>query len=486
MSPNVNVLPGKASISILSSGVLTVRVLLESSLTIPEYQRPYKWTTRHISQLLADIALHKDKQKYRLGTVVFHRSVDEKNSEKVNRNIVDGQQRILSLMLVIHALMNERVGDKPNPISRQDLLDALKSLKEKMNDPEFSNSISRSNLHNNYLAVSRIVSRAEFTEDLVDFLLNKCELVFFELNDIAEAFQFFDSQNARGKDLEPHDLLKAYHLREFTEEDEHLKAEAVSHWESCDTQQLTKLFANYLFRIRNWSRGESARYFGKEHIHLFKGVNINRIDRYPYVEQLRMAHHFVDDYNQHYQRRVDRNRLAFPFHLDQIIINGQRFFEMISHYHQEVVKFHHLFNPGRDDAPGTTRLLICAPSGFASDILKALDTYESKNRRGDLYVRSMFDCLLIAYLDKFGETELSSAVEKTFIWAYSLRLKMTAVQLASMDNYVLENNMFVLIKEATQPADFFAVELPVLQEGNVKASKMGQITKIYKEMRYCE
>ena len=32
------------------------------------------------------------------------------------------------------------------------------------------------------------------------------------LQDISEAFQFFDSQNARGKDLEPHDLLKAYHL----------------------------------------------------------------------------------------------------------------------------------------------------------------------------------------------------------------------------------------------------------------------------------
>lgn len=33
--------------------------------------------------------------------------------------------------------------------------------------------------------------------------------------DISEAFQFFDSQNARGKALYPHDLLKAYHLREM-------------------------------------------------------------------------------------------------------------------------------------------------------------------------------------------------------------------------------------------------------------------------------
>jgi hypothetical protein len=32
-----------------------------------------------------------------------------------------------------------------------------------------------------------------------------------------EAFQFFDSQNTRGKSLEPHDLLKSYHLREMTD-----------------------------------------------------------------------------------------------------------------------------------------------------------------------------------------------------------------------------------------------------------------------------
>lgn len=80
--------------------------------------------------------------------------------------------------------------------------------------------------------------------------------------------------------------------------------------------------------------------------------------------------------------------------------------------------------------------------------------------------------------------EISRAVEKVFIWAYSLRLKMQVVQLASMDNYVLENNLFLLIKEATQPADFLGVELSVLPK--VKASKVAAIKKLFKEMRYCE
>ncbi|TMU14886.1 DUF262 domain-containing protein [Halomonas sp. ATBC28] len=472
--------------SSLKKGVLTVRQLLEdSSLAIPEYQRPYKWTTSNINQLFADIALHKDKSAYRLGTVVFHRAPDGIDPRKINRNIVDGQQRTLSLMLAVRALINERIGsDKRNSISRKDLEKTLHTMGENMIDPVFNNLISQKNLHTNYLAVSRIVLRAEFTEELIDFLLNKCELVFFELKDISEAFQFFDSQNARGRDLEPHDLLKAFHLREFTAGEEHLKAEVVSHWESSDTKKLANLFANYLFRIRNWSRGASARYFGKEDTHLFKGVNIDRIDRYPYVEQLRMTHYGVDDYNEHHHRRMDGSRLAFPFHLDQTIINGRRFFEMIGHYQNEIVNYQHTFAvlDTKNDSLSKQKLLDL--DGYASSIFETIDDYRARRRTGDVYVRSMFDCLLICYIDKFGMVEVSRAVEKAFIWAYSLRLKMQVLQLASMDNYVLQNNMFLLIREATQPTDFLSVELPVLQ--NIAAKRVEEIETLFQEMRYCE
>lgn len=54
-------------------------------------------------------------------------------------------------------------------------------------------------------------------------------------------------------------------------------------------------------------------------------MNIDRTDRYPFVEQLRMTHYFVDSYNRHDHRKMDDNRIAFPFHLDQMIINGRRF-----------------------------------------------------------------------------------------------------------------------------------------------------------------
>ena len=83
---------GKSDIGSASGGILTVRELLSNQhLAIPDYQRPYKWTTQHVNQLLGDVANHRNKSAYRLGTVVFHEEKGENNEGK--KNIVDGQQR---------------------------------------------------------------------------------------------------------------------------------------------------------------------------------------------------------------------------------------------------------------------------------------------------------------------------------------------------------------------------------------------------------
>lgn len=453
----------------LTKQILCVRELLsDPGLEIPQYQRPYKWTGRNIQQLFTDIATHRDKSAYRLGTIVFHKDGERKN-------IVDGQQRTISLLLAARALIHLRLSN----LERKDLKQQLAALGQVMVKPKFKSEVSKTNIHSNYLEICRIISRSDFTESLIDFLLNKCQVVTFELNDVSEAFQFFDSQNARGRDLEPHDLLKAYHLREFTDGDEELKARTVATWENSETEELASLFSQYLYRIRNWSKGASARYFGKEDTPLFKGVNLTSIGRYPYVEQLRMAHHFVDHYNQQYERKIDGRHLIFPFHLDQIIINGRRFFEMTAHY-QGMVKHIEKDIRGKGSFVENEKL-----DGFAKRIMQTINDYEGMNRTGDRYVRTIFNCLVIYYIDKFGNAEISRAIEKIFIWSYSLRLNMENVQLASMDKHVLERgNLFQLIKESTRPSDFINCELPVIRENRSK--KAAEIEALFRAMRYYE
>lgn len=72
---------------------------------IPTYQRNYAWQKKHCEQLLEDVlAVSKEASKYHfLGTITYilHNNTQQFGNEYV---IIDGQQRITSLMLLLKAL----------------------------------------------------------------------------------------------------------------------------------------------------------------------------------------------------------------------------------------------------------------------------------------------------------------------------------------------------------------------------------------------
>ena len=449
---------------IVHGDIISVKGLLsDSSLTIPTYQRPYKWSVENASLLLNDVMTHTDPERsYRLGTLVLH-------EEQKKRNIVDGQQRTITLLLIIRAL-KQRI----NELENSELGAELEHLNEKLIDPDFSSDVSKSNIQQNYQAIARIVSRPSFTEKHIDFLLNRCEFARFNLTYLSEAFQFFDSKNSRGRDLEPHDLLKAFHLREFHNSEEHLKLKAVEHWENTNTSELSKLFALYLFRIRKWSNGASARKFSKNDIGEFKGVNLNKNLDFPFTKQLMITDRFVISYNHGYEREIDKQEMQYPFQIDGTIINGSRFFEMTAHY---LKVQSNLSNQFKDEIHHHERQM------FATRILKAINTYSGRKRTGDRYVRALFDCLLMYYIDKYGNHQLSKAIEQCFIWAYSLRLRQHSVRLASVDRHAIEKPYpFKLINESTQPDVFLNLTLPVVPK--IRSQKTDKIDKLFREMNY--
>ncbi|WP_455566821.1 DUF7834 domain-containing protein [Proteus terrae] len=94
----------------------------------------------------------------------------------------------------------------------------------------------------------------------------------------------------------------------------------------------------------------------------------------------------------------------------------------------------------------------------------------------------MFNCLLLYYYDKFGIEQISEAIEKIFIWAYSLRLNYQVLPLASMDNYVLKKNLFKLLRNSIEPTEFLQFYLPIVEKNY--SSKTNSIEALFKKMRY--
>ena len=392
----------------VSYQVKKTRMLLEQRLAIPSYQRPYKWQQKHVNQLIDDVLTHQNKQSYRLGTVVLHRD-KLKPAYEGELDIVDGQQRLLTLTLLCSVL--DQSGEFSTPLLEQ----------------SFASRTSINNLeHNAKVIENRLVGLNDNErKSLLHFVCNKCELIEVTLDDLSEAFQFFDSQNARGKALAPHDLLKAYHLREMMDATE--QAERLHHvslWEQGvspddESANLHLIMGEYLFRLRRWLDGDYGVQFSRHNLEVFKGVNLSTSD-YHYLQSLLALDFAVEHYNNDPIRKWDKQNKPYPFQVNQLIINGKRFFEYIQHYKS----LHHTLFEG-DNA-------------LLGNFLKKHTRYAGSSRKGDMYIKNLFMCAVMAYYDKFGDKELIQAATICFCWSYYLRLQYQKIGMDSVDGHARE------------------------------------------------
>jgi hypothetical protein len=413
---------------IIANQVQTVAELLNQSLFIPTYQRPYKWQAKHVNQLIDDILNHRTKSCYRLGTVVLHKeskAIDAQNKkDESDYAVVDGQQRLLTLTLLCAVL------DEDN-----------QNFNAKLLEQTFTSTLSIENLqHNAKVIERRLASLAKKDkQELLKFVLDKCELIEVTLDSLSEAFQFFDSQNARGKALAPYDLLKAYHLREMMDSTE--QAERLHHvglWEhgvapDDNSTNLHSIMGAFLFRLRRWIDGDYGIQFSRHNIEVFKGINLANAD-YAYVETMLALDYAVQSYNADSVRQWDKQQKGYPFQVDQVMINGQRFFEYIQHY---IAMHHRLFG---------------AENALLKSFVKQHTHYKGSGRKGDSYVKNLFMCAVMHYYDKFGEIELQKAAEICFFWSYRLRLELQKIGMDSIDNHARHSRgLFRLICKAIHP-----------------------------------
>jgi uncharacterized protein with ParB-like and HNH nuclease domain len=415
---------------------LTGNSIHNVDLLIPEYQRPYKWTSKNVLQLLEDIidAKNASKETYRVGTLILHQSEFnlENGQKKSVYNIVDGQQRTITFSLLLRLLSSSfQIAFLDNEI--------------------WNNAHTTRNIKTNYRTLERRLDNLEDEKEknaLCDFIRNNCELIVVITNDISEAFQFFDSQNARGKKLYPHDLLKAYHLREMSEMDESNTEKTVKIWEDLDQKKLAGLFSDYLYRIKEWIKGNRAFQLNEHNMEKFKGITLH--DNFPYAQFYKSAFAYSEMVNNSAMPFVSGSRNLKAFQLDTPIIAGKPFFDYAKHYF-DVLK----------DIQDNSKYVGYFING--NEIVKTLDLPKYKNGVGNKITRLLFDTAILLYVDRFCPEKpnkldldlLEQFVVFAFIWSYSLRAQYTNLGWHSAQNFILELdgkliNSFNLYKEITE------------------------------------
>lgn len=442
------------------------------NMVVPPYQRPYKWTAKNVVQLYDDIidAMNDNKETYRVGTLILH--YDSKESVY---NVVDGQQRTITFSLLLHALDGS--------------LD-ISFLHQNLD----VNTHNTGNIPNNFLTLKRRIDNTEQREKekLLDYILHNCELIVVITKDISEAFQFFDSQNARGKKLYPHDLLKAYHLREMNDLDVSETEKVVKVWESLPQKELSLLFSDYLYRIKEWTKGNRAWELTEHNIHKFKGIT--RKDNFPYAQFNKGAFAYADMVNNSAMPFVSGLRKLLPFQLDTPIIAGRPFFEYARHYF-EILK----------DIQNNDKY-----EGYFindNDIVKTLELSHYRNGVGNRITRLLFDTAILLYVDRFcpekpskSDTEmLNQFVVYAFVWSYSLRAQYYNLGWQSAQNYIMGYssngiinafNIYKVISESDSPVSLLSAlsdKLSRLPLKNIKSDMNNidvEIKGIYQNYLY--
>ena len=362
-----------------SVGTASVGELLQEDLRIPHYQRPYSWEPGTALQLLDDIRSASAQQdpegtaSYVLGAVILHNNGG-------GFDIVDGQQRLLTLQMLLGLLDADQVQPDPADGSPVGLV------------------------RNEFARRLRGWSVPERSA-LASFIREKCELVRVETGDEDEAFRVFDSQNYRGKPLAPHDLLKAYHLREMRGDSDHMRTAVVEAWESANDDDLDRLFSIFLYRIARWSRGQSAPGFTTQDIGMFKGVSPARAvapsARYHLAAQsaipMLVGWHPATSPDE--QREMGRAR----FQLDAPVASGRGFFEMVAFMLNELQA---LRRDGFQKDGWEAFSSFRPPSGelqSGDDPRSGLDPKPGASRYR--YVSELYLAALLYYTNKFGDED---------------------------------------------------------------------------------
>ena len=286
--------------------ITKLKDLLNINLALPSYQRPYSWSDKSTNTLFIDTyeAFKDGINEYRLGSVILHKEGSGKY------NIVDGQQRLTTLSILLYCL-----GD-----------DKQSMLKEKYG--KLSNDV----IVTNFGLLSKRTNELTYDErqKFKEYILYQCTTVQIVTDSEQEAFQFFDSQNSRGKELAPHDLLKSYHLREMNSEDENQKVKIINRWENMNQDHLNDLFKIYLYPLTQWYKGKEGLGYSSSKIDSFKGIKGSNIYNYAIYHKASNLH--VEQFNANGSNELLASKSLNQFQLTQPLIAGKRFFNYTLHY----------------------------------------------------------------------------------------------------------------------------------------------------------
>lgn len=386
--------PGTASEEVTE---LNGQPFLAKRLTIPDYQRIYSWGEKEIRQLWQSIKDAAEGEHHHTGSVILY-------DNGVEYEIVDGQQRLITLSLMLYHLGGKNKNQVPDLLNK-----------------EARTSEEETNVANARWVIANLLSAEGNNPLFMDKIKNlQFTTIIIPKDDPDLAYVFFNNQNTKGEELTDFDLLKAHHLRFIDDEKESRKQakkwiqiNPVGAGEKDDTPSLRQALGIVVYRLR--------------HILRKNGFNENGFyirDEYQSAPLPKgMTHVIPFDFD---------NEKAFY----SLIQGGTYFFKFAEYFYEKYRDF--LTTPEHEK----------------------LRQFYSRHR----HLYDICECFLFAYFFKFGNCYLPEALFCICAIVGKYRYGLEKVTTGLAQKVAFDCNLLYFITQSPSPAYFLGEALLAIDE----------------------
>jgi len=389
---------------------------LKGSITIPDYQRTYCWPEKNVILLMDDLLIKKhENHPYHMGTIILQFSNN-------GWEIIDGQQRMVTLSLILEAL-----GDNTPSLLGE------KFLSKKAN--EFI-------AYNKYL-IKNFIERQGWHEDekkeKIREIKNNTSLdaLFLQNEPIDLAYTFFSAQNDRGKPLTDYELLKSHHLRYIPWEPQqmHLAQKwdrlLLNHEGEEGDHSVSIVVGFYLYCLRRWVEMDECDPKGDKAIK-------NEFEAAPIIDE-------VPPFGE-------------AFYFKESIQGGSHFFAYVDHFVSKYATFQQTYAYQVLWSTISCSGMIKRPI-FDKQLTTASDVNrpkEENKKRTHWWFGDVIATFLFAYYLKFGEDYLAEALTCITRVVSQYRYERSKAYKESLLQSAGESRIIMLLERATSPTFFLA------------------------------
>lgn len=281
----------------LNAKTQTIREIFQQNYIIPEYQRRYSWDKEQCLQLVEDLHdfCESDSKQYFLGCIVIA------SDETEERYIIDGQQRLMTLSLLIKVLLDKagtyddlRLCLQVKDSRSGKYIEKLRLISNVVDDDNKSftsvllnkDTDTNNRFSENYEHLLKAIDELGLgtkLEKFIEKLLNKVVLLPIECDSVDTALTIFQTLNDRGMPLRDADIFKAKLYNNTSNSNE--KNKFIESWNSLreqaenDGYSIDQYFRIYMHNLRakNNDIGKEIKlrkYFDEKSKRLYKSKEV--------------------------------------------------------------------------------------------------------------------------------------------------------------------------------------------------------------------